>query len=141
SAARLRQPGARINLAGLAAPVRPYFLACLQSCLGRPLIVLTARPAQARELAQQAAIYSAHPQLVVSWPTPDTLPYERIGQDPAITSGRLATLAALRDLEPGQTAKLLIVASAKGLMQPTLSKTDFRQSVLTLRRGQQIDLN
>ncbi len=140
-AARSRQRGARLNLAGLPGAARPYLLAALQSCIGRPLVVLTARPAQARDLAQQAAIYSAHPQLVLSWPTPDTLPYERITQDPAIVSGRLATLSALRDLEPGQTDRLLIFASAKGLKQPTLSKTDFRQSVMTLRREMTIDLN
>ena len=141
AAARTRQKGVRTAVAGLTGPVRPYFLATLQSCLGRPLLVLTARPAQAREMARQAQVYSAHPDLVLSWPTPDTLPYERIGQEANITSGRLETLAALRDLEPGQSARLLIFASAKGLMQPTLSKPDFRQSVLTLKRGQQLDQN
>ncbi len=139
--ARSRKRGSQQRLAGLPAPVRPYFLATLQSCLDRPLLVLTARPAQAREMARQAQVYSAFPDLVLSWPTPDTLPYERIGQDASIISGRLATLAALRDLEPGQTNHLLIFASAKGLMQPTLSKTDFRQSVMTLQRGQQLELN
>jgi transcription-repair coupling factor (superfamily II helicase) len=140
-AARSRQRGSRLNLSGLSAPVRPYFLATLQSCIGRPLLVLTARPVQARELAHSSAAYSAQPELVLSWPTPDTLPYERIGQDPAITSGRLETLAALRHLDPAQSNRLLIFASAKGLMQPTLSKTDFRQSVITLKRGQIIELN
>ncbi len=133
--------GGGLNLAGLTEALRPYFLATLQSCIGRPILVLTARPAQAREMALQSAAYSAHPELVLSWPTPDTLPYERIGQDPAITSGRLATLAALSDLEPGQAAHLLIFASAKGLMQPTLAKEDFRQARITLQRGQALNLN
>lgn len=140
-ATRSRQRGSRLNLSGLSAPVRPYFLATLQSCIGRPLLVLTARPGQARDLARNTAAYSAQPELVLSWPTPDTLPYERIGQDPTITSGRLETLAALRNLDPSQSGRLAIFASAKGLMQPTLSKTDFSQKVLTLKRGQIVDLN
>ncbi|HEX2912946.1 MAG TPA: transcription-repair coupling factor [Chloroflexia bacterium] len=140
-AVRSRQLGARLDLAGLNAAVRPFFLAALQSCIGRPLLVLTARPSQAGDLARQTTTYSAHASLVLNWPTPDTLPYERLGQDPVITAGRLETLAALRDLNPDDTSHLLIVASAKGLMQPTLSKTDFRQSVLTLRRSQVLDLN
>lgn len=140
-AARSRRKGTRLNLAGLSMAVRPYFLAALQACVGRPILVLTARPVQARDMAQQAEIYSSHPNLVVSWPTPDTLPYERLAQNPAIISGRLETLAALRDLNPEQSARLLIVASAKGLMQPTLSKTDFRQATLVVRRGQQLELN
>lgn len=140
-AARSRQRGARLNLSGLAAPVRPYFLATLQSCIGRPLLVLTARPGQARDLARNSSAYSSQPDMVLSWPTPDTLPYERIGQDPAITSGRLETLAALSNLDLSQSAGLLIFASAKGLMQPTLSRADFRRSVITLKRGQVVDLD
>jgi len=140
-AARGHRQDARLNMSGLAAPVRPYFLATLQSFLGRPLLVLTARPVQARELARNTAAYSSQPDLVLSWPTPDTLPYERIEQDPAITGGRLETLAALGNLDPVQSAQLVIFASAKGLMQPTLSKADFRRHIVTLKRGQFLDLN
>jgi transcription-repair coupling factor (superfamily II helicase) len=132
---------ARLDLSGLNAAVRPYFLAALQSCLGHPLLVVTARPAQARQLAEQVSFYSAQPDLVLSWSTPDTLPYERLGQDPAITAGRLATLAALEQMKPGDSSRLLIIASAKGLMQPTQSKDDFRRSLITLKRDQQINLN
>lgn len=139
--ARGSQKDARLNMSGIAAPVRPYFLATLQSCLGRPLLVLTARPVQARDLARSTAAYSSQPDLVLSWPTPDTLPYERIGQDPVISGGRLETLAALGNLDPAQSAQLVIFASAKGLMQPTLSKADFRSHILTLKRGQFLDLN
>src|SRR6476620_3396588 len=57
--ARGRQRGARLNMSGLATSVRPYFLATLQSCLGHPLLVLTARPVQARDLARNTAAYSA----------------------------------------------------------------------------------
>lgn len=133
--------GANLNLSGLSPAVRPYFLAALQSCIGRPLLVITARPVQARTLVEQLNVYSARPELVLSWPTPDTLPYERIAQDPTIVAGRLETLTALQQLAPGQSQQLLIVASAKGLMQPTLSKNDFKQAVFSLTRGQHLDLN
>ena len=87
--------------------------------------MVTARPAQARALAEAIMVYSAQPDLVLNWLTPDTLPYERIAQDPAIVAGRLETLAALQRIEPGQSEHLVIIASAKGLMQPTLSKNRF----------------
>lgn len=140
-AATANQPGPALNLSGISPASRPYFLAALQSCIGRPLLVVTARPAQARALAEEVAVYSAQPDLVLNWLTPDTLPYERIAQDPTIVARRLETLAALQRIEPGQSEHLLIVASAKGLMQPTLSKSDFRQAVFSLKRGQQLDLN
>ncbi len=136
-----RKSEMRLELGGLPGPVRPYFLAGLQSLINRPILVLTARPAQARELAQSSQAYSAYAELVLSWPTPDTLPYERIAQDPTITGGRLATLATLNGLPAEQTNHLLVFASAKGLMQPTLSPADFRQGVVTLQVGQQIELN
>lgn len=136
-----QQGKSAISLGGLGAAIRPYFLAALQSCISRPLLVVTSRPSQAHTLTEQIAVYSANPDLVLRWPTPDTLPYERIAQDPTIIAGRLETLAALQNMEQGQSQHLLIVSSAKGLMQPTLSKSDFRQSVFTLKRGQVIELN
>jgi transcription-repair coupling factor (superfamily II helicase) len=135
------QATSTMTMSGIPAAARPYFLATLQSCSGRPLLVVTARPAQARLLAEQVAVYSEQPDLVLHWRTPDTLPYERIAQDPTIISERLETLAALQRLQPGQDNHLLIIASAKGLMQPTLSKADFQQAMFSLQRGQQLDLN
>jgi len=131
----------RLELGGLGSAARPYFFAALQSCLDRPLVVITARPAQARAMVEQICTFSEYPKLVLSWSTPDTMPYERISQDQNITAGRLATLAALRDLEPSQNKRLLIVTSAKALMQPTFSTQDFKQSAITLKKGQRLELN
>ena len=53
----------------------------------------------------------------------------------------MATLSALQNLDAAQSQNLLIFASAKGLMQPTLSPADFRGAILTIKRGQVVDMN
>ena len=138
---------ARVVVSGPTAATRPYFVAALQKCLGRPIVVVTARPAQARALADQTAAYSPHPDAVLSWPTPDSLPYERLDQGAEIGAGRLKTLATLTLAAsnnvplPYPREKLVVVASAKALMQPTMSPPDFRDSVRMYAKGQRFDLN
>jgi transcription-repair coupling factor (superfamily II helicase) len=135
-------PGAKtLTIVGLGGAVRPFFLAALQAKLQRPLLVVASRPQQARQLCEQIMAYSANPDLVLSWSTPDTLPYERIAQDEGIVTARIATLTALQSISEEDCRKLLIIASAKGLMQPTFSKTDFAQALLTFEVGKRYELS
>jgi transcription-repair coupling factor (superfamily II helicase) len=130
-----------LELSGLSGAARPAFFAAIQDTFKRPLLVWTARPSQTRTLVEQICFFSRRPELVLSWPTPDTLPYERIEQDKAIISGRIATLAAIYSLPEESRNNLLVVASAKALMQPTLSPEDFQTSSLVLKKGQRLELN
>ncbi|NWJ95473.1 MAG: transcription-repair coupling factor [Chloroflexi bacterium] len=135
------EKGLGLELSGLKANTRSLVLTAIQHYLKRPLLVVTARPDQAKMLMEEVCTYSSQPDLVLNWPTPDIIPYERLGQDPTLTAGRLATLATLQAATPQDSKHLFIVASVKGLMQPTLTKTDFRQMVITLQRGQPLNLN
>lgn len=139
--AELSAGNARVKVGGLSMAARPFFYAALQVYLKRPLLVIAARPAQARVLAEQISIYSQTPKSVLNWHTPDTMPYERIGLDPDISAGRLATLSALHYSNMQELAQLVVVSSAKALMLPTISPADFQSASFTLKKGQRIELN
>src|SRR5689334_18837975 len=60
---------------------KPYLLAALAADpeLGaRRILIVSARPERAREVAAALDLYAADPEGVLLFPTPDLLPYERI---------------------------------------------------------------
>ncbi len=114
---------------------RPYLLAALHADLNRPLVVLTARTDQARQVFQQLRDWSATPERVRLFPEPDALPYERIPWTGDTIHRRITALAALSAPTPP-----LIVASARALMQPTLPPRELRLGTHPFRLEQRIAL-
>ncbi|MFH1652220.1 MAG: transcription-repair coupling factor [Chloroflexota bacterium] len=108
---------------------RPYLLAALARDLGHPVLVLTARPENARTLQEQLRNWCPAAR-VLFFPEPEVLPYERITADAATEMERVRTLSVLAcadEVATGQSAPLLI-AAAPALMSFTAPPGDFRKS-------------
>jgi|GEM_PF-7114725 len=63
---RLRSTGT-VGVA-MAEGAKPYLLAALQQRLAAPILVVTARPGRARDLAEQIALWSSDPDRVLLVP-------------------------------------------------------------------------
>ncbi len=130
----------------LLSAARPYLIAALQCDLGRPTVVVTARVEQANKLYEQLRLWSASPEAILRFPEPEALPYERIPWNVETIQQRIQVLTALtqkgRERKEGGSSSLplVIVASARALMQKTIPPRDFLACVHTLRRGQRISL-
>src|SRR3954468_19674270 len=103
---RLRAASTAPELLSIADAAQPYALAALHASLRRPLLVLVARPSQARELRDELACWHPDPEAVLLFPEQDALPYEVLTPDPQATGDRLAVLTRLLETEPGATPPL-----------------------------------
>ena len=125
---------------------RPVLAAALQRDLKAPLLLLTAHPERAHQLAQHLRAFARHPDDVYRFPPPDALPYERVAWDIETRRQRLDTLCALAQLPAAQTNGdapdrwPLIVTSSRGLLTRTLPPVELSKAMLSLKRGQQLDL-
>jgi len=150
--------GRGVGPLGLLRSARPTVLAALQRDLPRTILVVTARPERATQLAEQLQVWSVAPQQVLRFPEPDTLPYERGSWSTETRSGRLTVLAALQGVKPiSQSPDLptsqppnlpasqspipiVVVTSARALVQKTLPRREFHLGLRTLRQGQLVNL-
>jgi transcription-repair coupling factor (superfamily II helicase) len=121
---------------GLLRSARPAVVAALARDLKRPILLVTGSVARARALHQSLTDWHPDPSRVLRLPEPPTLFYERAPWPRETVAARLAVLRALLDPPPG----LVVVASARALMQPTPPVREFRASTHTLRVGQALDL-
>ena len=71
----------------LLSAARPYLIAALQRDLGRPLVVVTARPERANQLYSQLRLWSARPESVLRFPEHNALPYEHIDRIKIMNNG------------------------------------------------------
>jgi len=111
----------------------------------RPLLVVTGTVGRSQKLAQSLRDWSGGSTPVHRFPEPLTLFYDRAPWTDEIIIGRLQTLRALSVLHDAQTSErgtpsLIVVASARALMQRTLPVQQYRLSVREIRLGQLLDL-
>lgn len=132
----LRGEGVRARVQVLADAI-PFVLATLQPELQTPMLLVTPRPDDARQLHDQLVLWSGPDATVLHFPETETLPFERLALDVDTTHQRLRTLTALCD---GDSAPI-VVASTAALTQKTISKEVFLSSSHTLERGQSVELD
>jgi transcription-repair coupling factor (superfamily II helicase) len=127
---------ARLTLS-IADAAQPYALAALHASLDRAMLVLVARPSQARELRDELACWHPDPDAVMLFPEQDALPYEPLAPDPQATGDRLAVLTRLLESEPGATPPLVVACgrAAADLLAPP---EQFRLGAFRLRIGDRI---
>jgi transcription-repair coupling factor (superfamily II helicase) len=121
--------------AGLADAAKPAALAAIASGEKGPVVIITPRESRAQLLCEELAAWLGEGRRVMPFPERDVLPYERLAADPETVRQRLAVLAALDAEEP-----LVVVASAHAVAQRTLATEDMRSSVITVRKGETLDL-
>ena len=118
---------------------KPYVLGALWRDLDQPLLVMCPRPDDARRLHEQLLCYCGDNAPVYHFAEVEVLPYERLVLDSATVHQRLHTLAALSGVTDTERPPL-VVASAAGVMQKTVSRETFLSLCHTLKVGQRIHL-
>ncbi len=131
------KPGDQPGRLSIADPAKPYVVAALQAALGRTVLLLTARPGHARELAEDLVGWTNDPSTVLHLPAPDALPYEQLAEDPSLVARRVDVLASLA--EAG--AAPLVVASLRAVMDLIEAPARFRAASRTLRVGDRVNMS
>ncbi len=136
---------------------RAFVAASLALSLERPMLYLVARSEHARQVCDELQVWlpsgeASNPAAAAAgqvgsaertplhyFADPDSLPYERVPWSRETRQARLGALTALAQLGAG-SGPLLVVASARSLMQKTLPPRELRLALKTLRVGQMVDL-
>src|SRR5215469_1025109 len=116
-------------------PARTYALAALHAALGRPILLITGRPSDARNYANELRAWAADPDAVLLFPETDALPYDRLPNDSDKLAERLGTLERLARVVRGGSPPL-VVASVRAAMDLVLAVDEFLDSHRVIRRGQ-----
>jgi transcription-repair coupling factor (superfamily II helicase) len=132
----LRSQKAATRVVSVITPARPYALAAMHAALGRPMLLLTGRPSEARAYANELRAWARDPEAVLLFPETDALPYDRLPNDPSKLAERLATLERLAGAAQPNAMPPLVVASARAAMDLVLDPQAFRANHRTISRGQ-----
>jgi transcription-repair coupling factor (superfamily II helicase) len=116
-------------------PARAYALAALHAAVGRPMLLVTGRPSEARVYANELRAWAADPDAVLLYPETDALPYDRLPGDPDKLTERLSALERLAGLSPVSVPPL-VVASVRAAMDLVLEPSAFRESHRIVKQGQ-----
>ncbi|MDX2138901.1 MAG: transcription-repair coupling factor [Chloroflexota bacterium] len=132
------QDGRSVHALGVLRAARPYVLAALAQEWRAPVIYITARIDRAYNVSEQLPVWLRDAALIDRFAEPTPFLYERAPWSEASIQGRLETLAGLAF--PSEQP-LLIVTSARAIMQRTLPVDVFRERTLTLRAGQRVAMD
>ena len=117
---------------------RPYVIAQLARDWQAPILVMTTDGRRAHNIAEQLPVWLGDDADILRFAEPTTNFYDRIAWDLPIIYSRITTLARLQ--EPSEERPLVIVASARALMQRTLSRELLQQNQMTIRVGERFSL-
>jgi transcription-repair coupling factor (superfamily II helicase) len=135
-----------IARASAVAAARPALAAAVHAARRSPTLLVTARPARARQLYEEIRVWAADPARVFHFPEPEAFAYERLRPDPETAATRrslLARLAALSTAAPGaardgQDAPPLIVTSVRALLDRLMTPDEMREHTVALQAGTSI---
>ena len=116
----------------------PFLLATLWRDLGRPMLIVTPRPEDARKLHDQLLVWGGEDGGILQFPETEALPFERLVSDLDTIHARIRTLSTLAGV--GHRAPL-VVASTAAIAQKTIRRDSFLSNTRTLRVGDRVDLN
>jgi transcription-repair coupling factor (superfamily II helicase) len=130
----------RASTSAQSAPIiraaRPFLLAALAHDWNGPLIYITARGRRAYDVTEQLPVWLEDDRRVFRFADPTPAFYDRLPWDRAVIRERLQTLAALQAGNAVQPP--IVIASARALMQKTLTPSALQSYTLTLRPGQRL---
>ncbi|WP_425411124.1 transcription-repair coupling factor [Hyphococcus sp.] len=93
--------------------------------------------ARAAAMAQSLAFFA--PDIpVIEYPAWDCLPYDRVSPSPAVTSKRMASLAAITKRGPGA---FIVIASVNAATQKTPPKEVIENATLSLAPGEMMEMD
>ena len=127
-----------VHLQAIIRSARPYIIAQLARDWQAPILVVTTDGRRAHNIAEQLPVWLGDNADILRFAEPTTNFYDRIAWDLPIIYSRITTLARLQ--EPSEERPLVIVASARALMQRTLSRELLQQNQMTIRVGERFSL-
>ncbi|MFN2224218.1 MAG: DEAD/DEAH box helicase, partial [Candidatus Promineifilaceae bacterium] len=137
--------GRAVEPLGLLSSVRPALLSKLFIDHARTILLVTGRVESVPLWQQLLGVWLPDDVRALRFPEPTPLPYERGPWSDTSRSKRLDVLSKLMEgqhpLLPGDSPKLLIVTSARALLQKTLPRQRFVAATRVVRTGQLLDLN
>ncbi len=123
--------GASRAVYGLPAAAQAAAVAALARALDAPILLLTAYPDRAMQLAEELPVWLGSSHQALPFPALDALPYDRTAPERGIVQQRLATLQALY----GSRACSVVVAPARALLQPLMDPERFYGLTSAYRLG------
>ena len=132
---QLAQGAAAPVLTGVTEAAKPYVVAALVACLGRPVMYVVRDGAAAAPAAEALRALLGRETQVYVYPDRDALPYERLMPDHVAVQGRMSTLSAL----VARPRALVVVCSARALTQPVLPPQQMASVMQVIEPGQQVD--
>jgi len=125
----------RIGLTGLAGSSKAYFLSHWREKVRGPLLIVTPHLRNAETLLEDVRFFTKGQEVSsFLFPQWEILPYDEIPPHPEIVRERVRLLFSLLKGE-----EVLIVSSAKALMQKVQAPADLKESVFHLSEGDEID--
>lgn len=125
----------RIGLTGLKGSSSAYFVSCWRRIEKGPLLVILPRLREAELfLGNLRFFYPEAPKEAILFPPYETLPYDHIPPHPEILRERMKCLFSLL-----QGKEVIIVTSARAILQKVISPVQLRESILSLRKGEEVD--
>jgi transcription-repair coupling factor (superfamily II helicase) len=113
---------------------RSYLVAALAEETNRAVLIVVPGNARSRQLVDQLRGWLGESRAVELFAERDALPYERLATDPITHQSRLRALAALCAERPA-----VVVATARGLMDPLARADEFGARTIRLRTGDAAD--
>ncbi|MFC1959170.1 transcription-repair coupling factor [Chloroflexota bacterium] len=132
--------GTPANNLGLLRAARPLVTMALAEDLGRPVLYITGRVSRAYNIVEQLPVWSNSVE-VLRFAEPGPLFYEYGAWSAATIRSRLAVLAALcpPPLSKQASKPLVVVTSARALLQKTIPVREFRSGSRVLKRSSRLD--
>jgi len=128
-------PTAPITITGLTASADAFLIKTLAEATGRPLLVLTERPEEAHDLYDDLQ-FLMPPERAAHFPSRQILPYDFRAPVGEVMGKRISTLSGLLD---GVVS--VVVAPVRALMEPTIPRTALAGGRISLRTGDEVDLD
>jgi len=125
-----------IQIEGLAAAAKGWMLAGLFDQSKRTILLVTYTYEQAERIAEDLPLYGIPREQVVFYPPSDSLIYEEGEPNFSVIGERMGALHALAT---GRTA--VVVAPINAVLRRTMPRGALRESCLTIKVGEEIDLD
>ncbi len=132
--------GARVHIAPVPGAVRAPLVAAIAANTTAPVVHVVSTTDAALRACDDLRQWLGD-ERVLLFPASDALPYEHMSTGGDILAARMRVVRRLAMHEAGDSAPLVVVASVRALMQPTLAPAELQAGSIRLERGMQCALD
>jgi transcription-repair coupling factor (superfamily II helicase) len=132
--ARIRSGSGQERVFGLLSAAKPVVVAALAYATSEPILMVTAHPQTAHDLAEELSGWID--KSVLHFPAVEALPYERVALDRRVLSEREAVVQQLRRGDAG-----IIVAPVRALLQPLAHDSEESEQLDVISVGDRVLLD